>query len=645
MNTFTRTLIFYDSKREDEVHTHLICEQLKAKGVPARAVSLADLTTAGFIDESTDILSLDLSFIGINVRRVQMFCLNLLSYKHASDEFKKVVKAVVTTCSKDNKRAWELGYGKFFIDKGTSAETAVQNILSYLRKTDNDLEKSLEAFEKGEAGENPDLPLISYRYDLYLDHLCSTLGPDSAKETIEDCLKKLLKRMEKRIGLLTAPYDSRKFAMASLPAITELLRGFETYGAGYDDPLLYALRVHIVRSAARTLVRKLAAEKYLCGADAASPESKDRFDEAVASWDALYEDPAGSGHAAPALEGLALGQDPGCKDLIRCEAAYRTALEISIMTSCPGISEKTFYGYDFDDIVDLFETIDHYAIPRSEPDEGPGRSLGVNEEFEESDSAAANAMLEAVRWLFSRADSFTKRELNCFIQYASRSAAFCKQLGIDEIKKKICYCAAKAKKLVPGAAEGDGAAASDIENALRAALGLNLADQKDGRYDLFISYKRHDRDVNKELFDEDNTQMRRLRIELCNWSTPIIPFLDVVNLPDRGDPQFMRSLDSAIDRSDNFLLVLRDEADFESEYVRHELNRYIWRYSFDGANAPLILSTKQDLKLPYFLEKFDMKAYDPSKPRDAVKAIAEYYDSQRRNADPGVEQNNEEEED
>ncbi len=621
MSDIVRTLIFFDADPDAEADAHSICGALEALGVSARAVSQADLKRAGFACGKTDLLSLDFSFLGIDINLVQVFCLFRTGPANSA-AYLNLEKAVKVACPK----AKRYGRGRFYIEPGRTPRENAGAIIKYLNKTDLNLKGFLESLGDGAESDPAQLPLISYRYDLYLSHLCRMLDPSSEKAVVEASLKDMCRYLEKRIALLVPPYDTRKFSMASIPAIKNLLRGFETYGAGYDDPLVSALRVLVNFLLCRTHVRYLAAVKLLCGKSGGD----ERYSGAVRAWDELCFSGSAAGINGPAFSELELFADREYQDLCRCDTAFRFAMNMAVQSRCPGVSESSSYGFSYDDLM-LFEKARRYRVPTFAPEPASVSDTATDADrtcAKDAFSEFAAHQLELCGKLYSLNESFLKDTLDCFCLFAQRGAALSSRIGADELKRQFSWYAGEADRL---RSERPGGPADLNENALRAALGCTPRGEADGRYDVFISYRRQQNDCENEL-------PRRLYNRIRAYPDyPLVPFLDVIELKKNGSSEFRAALDDALDRSDNLVLLIRDKLDPVSEWVRHEWSGFLWDCERGRKRGSLYLMMPSELAalqktegfLPEFLTGHEIFEYSENDVTAAADRLCGFISSNR----------------
>jgi hypothetical protein len=405
------------------------------------------------------------------------------------------------------------------------------------------------------------------------------------------------------------------------------LRGFDTYGSGYDDLLIYAYRVHINRLLCRARVRLLAAERFLSG------EQKDeqKFFDAAGKWDDLYFHGNDIGNDPDSLfyKDLRLDEDPEYRDHCRCDDAFLNAYTIKKLIQCPDLSQSRPYGYAEDIISVVFGGCDTIRIP-GYGEAAPCAAGEPEGALPEAFGALAQSHHDFLKELLPRLDSFSPFELELYKELALRSAALCEETDLPPLAGDIRRYGAEAANRLSAVSDERQLPSSGAENALRAVLGLYRRSDRGGKIDVFISHRNSDG-------DPENRLPRRIYNRLLA-ARGLVPFLDVIDLAGLGSSEYTDALSLALDNSDNLALLIRSADDFKSEWLnyewmsfRFEMNRGRKKSLFilkpADAGGPVKKSFRDSL--PEFLQHSEIIEYDPADPSAAADRLAEFIISQK----------------
>lgn len=169
--------------------------------------------------------------------------------------------------------------------------------------------------------------------------------------------------------------------------------------------------------------------------------------------------------------------------------------------------------------------------------------------------------------------------LKCLLTSYERLKNYCMIVGATKV---AADCVEKIAEIRQELASETASEVSNekAENGIKSLLGFTT--EASGEYDVFISFKSEDNDLAKMVY------------QFCKKNM-IEAFWSKVSLPEMSKSDYGDAIDSALDSSKHFVLVLSDLNYLESDWIKYEMSTFadeIREGRKEGANFVILATDK-----------------------------------------------------
>ena len=146
--------------------------------------------------------------------------------------------------------------------------------------------------------------------------------------------------------------------------------------------------------------------------------------------------------------------------------------------------------------------------------------------------------------------------LECLRESYERLKNYCIVVGADDVAaecaERIVEIRNEASKKRSGMVENPKA-----EKGIKSLLGFTLEDS--GNYDVFISFKNEDSDLAERIYEYCHKRIKQ-------------PFWSKKSLPRLSKSEYSKAIDTALDNSKHFVVVLSDLKYLDAEWIKYEMD-------------------------------------------------------------------------
>lgn len=146
--------------------------------------------------------------------------------------------------------------------------------------------------------------------------------------------------------------------------------------------------------------------------------------------------------------------------------------------------------------------------------------------------------------------------LECLRESYERLKNYCVVVGADDVAAEC------AERIVEIRNEAGKQQSSMVENqkaekGIKSLLGFTLEDS--GNYDVFISFKNEDSDLAEKIYEYCHKRIKQ-------------PFWSKKSLPRLSKSEYSKAIDTALDNSKHFVVVLSDLKYLDAEWIKYEMD-------------------------------------------------------------------------
>ena len=129
-------------------------------------------------------------------------------------------------------------------------------------------------------------------------------------------------------------------------------------------------------------------------------------------------------------------------------------------------------------------------------------------------------------------------------------------MGADDVAAECAERIVEIRNEV-GKQQVGAAANKKAEKGIKSLLGFTLEDS--GNYDVFISFKNEDADLQERIYEYCNKRIKQ-------------PFWSKKALPRLSKSEYSKAIDMALENSKHFVVVLSDLKYLDAEWVKYEMD-------------------------------------------------------------------------